>query len=178
MIRQQLVYLNQKKITLVSEERDSIIGFYQSYYKLLNYIMNFSIDTISEKDSLEFIRVKSTINTLQMELDCSLGRLELFYNSIEFINSVEELLVKTINLKEILLIYLINYGLEAESLNILKQSPHLKDYEENIQTRSKAKFELSKHFIDDRLEAYKEIINNIIQVRDILKNRIYVILTE
>jgi hypothetical protein len=177
-IKQQLIFLNQKKITLISEERDSIIGFYQSYYKLLNQIMNFSIDTISEENPQEYPKINNLINTLQMAFDCSIGRLDLFFDSPEFIDAKKNLTINTINIKLILTHYLIYYKSAVEKIKIAEMASVSEEKQSEILRLISEKTDLTIKFYKDRLDAYKVLYNDISNVREILKKRIKLILTE
>jgi hypothetical protein len=177
-IKQQIQFLNQKKFSFIEEEKDSIINFYEVYYKLLNQLMNVSSTFISDLGSEEIIRINKLIDNLQIEFDSASGRLGLFYDSNELIEAQKNLVISTIELKKLVTIFFIDMNLNLKKTKISEELPESQSKQDQIFDHINKNLELSKTFYNERLEKYKIVYQNLLIVRTILRDRLEKILNE
>jgi hypothetical protein len=177
-IKQQIQFLNQKKISLVQEEKDAIICSYKAYCKLLNQLMSVSSSFISDLGLEEIYRINKIIDTIQLEYDDASARLELFYISKELNEKSQKLNLGTIKLKTRVKLFLVKLDLVLKKRQIVEKQSESQGRQEKILQLIDEERELSLEFINERTQLYEPIYQDLMDLRSTLYERIVKILNE
>ncbi|WP_144282044.1 hypothetical protein [Chryseobacterium echinoideorum] len=177
-IKTDLNYSTQNKISLKSEEKKSLIEYYEKYYQFQNYLSDVTLVGIYENNEEKIRNIEEKIEQYKSDYDMASAKIELLIDNFEFIQKTRELKLQTIKYNSLISEYIGNIEkLFIEVRSVLKLVS-LSEQKEKIKELYKQRSDYYKELNDKKLEHYKiqyEIENKIRQdIYDMLQKHIIV----
>lgn len=175
-IKHELQFINQKRITLLGEERNAILGYYDSCFCLYSSLINIFFTRIDEHFEEEIIRIHSLMNKLRLEYSMALGRMHLYFFNSSIIDAESEYYIKTINLENLIVITMIDLNMLNQLKKIDEVGPFSPEKPERLKDHYKKENERIELFYSERNKIHTELYPKLLDIRGILVNRLEEIL--
>jgi hypothetical protein len=173
-IKSDIGILTHKKITLSTEKQNALIDFNEKYSAWLNYIMHVSLNGYVETADNYILKVNEKLDQLFYDYIISEAKIDLFFNTDNELNhNKEDVKQKTIELLNILRIYLIKAGVEVKCLAISENHSNFDRKIQEIEKHNKLLFEIIKECQENKLEQFKIIVPAKWKLVEIISARVY-----
>ena len=158
-VKSEIEILTHKKISLSTEKQSALIDFNAKYSAWLNYLMHVSMTNNVTTAENYISKVTETSSQLFYDYIISEARVDVFFNNDHnLINFKDEIKIKTIELSNILDMYLIKAGVEVKCLAIVEDYTDHGKKMEHINNHYKLLFEIIKECQEKKLEQFQKIV--------------------
>ncbi|MDO5615971.1 MAG: hypothetical protein Q4G16_07265 [Cruoricaptor ignavus] len=164
-IKNDLTYSTQTKISLKSEEKKSLIEYYEKYYQFQNYLSDITLIGIHENNQEKIRDIEERIDQLKSDFDMASAKLELLINNKDFIQKSRELKLHTIKYQGVVNEYIGNVEkLFIDVRHILNTFPK-ENQKEKIKKIYEERSNYYKELNTERMELYKVQYETEIEIR-------------
>lgn len=173
-VKSDIGILTHKKITLSTEKQNALIDFNNKYSAWFKYIMHVSLNSYTELADNYILKVTERLDQLFYDLIISEARVEVFFNTDdELINKKGKMILKTIELSNILREYLNKVGVEVKCIAIFENLPDNDHKIEEVAKHNENLFNIIKVCQEKKFVQYNIIIPLKLKFVETLSKRIY-----
>ncbi|MHA3045504.1 hypothetical protein JSO61_009295 [Riemerella anatipestifer] len=165
-IKNDLNYSTQTKISLKSEEKKTLIEYYEKYYQFQNYLYDISLVGINEENSEKIREIEEKIDHLKSDFDIVSAKLELLINNKDFINKTRDLKLHTLECQSLITEYIGNVEKLFIKVKYILNSNSKENQKEEITKIYEQRSNLCKELNTKKLELYKVYYEKEREVRE------------
>ena len=156
-IKNDFLFSTQSKISLKTEERNSLVNCYEK----ISYWLNISYDTyfggINYETKSKLQEIENKIDDARLQFELANARMELFMNNSKISEKMSELRKKTLSLSHLSLEFILNLEIGFHEIEQSKAEFEEKQIDVLKAVYAKRK-ELSEELKNSKIELYNRIV--------------------
>lgn len=175
-IKHELQFINQKRMTLLSEERNAILNYYDSFYNYYCQLMTITLSNIDTEGDDDLFKVVALMDKLRLEYNLASGRRQLYFSNKAIINADCNLAKKSLELEKLITLTILDLKKLIHLRKLVDVGPILAEKLSNVGIAIKKETDKINEFYLERSKISEELYSIILIVRGILVGRLEEIL--
>jgi len=99
-IKNQISFSTQSKLSLKTEERNSVVACYEKYNYWLNSIVDVYFSDINEENKIRLKEVEDKLNDAKFQFEMAEARMQIFIHNKDISEKLIDLRLKTVKLQQ------------------------------------------------------------------------------